>query len=123
MEKYVWQKLGKGKVEKERLVDLDANRKTLLFVRKKMLVKVKEVKKAFNCSEDCARHRLDRLRKSGYLSLRKDNGKNIYFPTKKGFAILPREKGQKPRIITEIKEIEVEKEVTKLDKTKYLGEI
>ena len=30
---------------------------------------------------------------------------------------------KEPQIITEIKEIEIEKEITKLDKTKYLGEI
>jgi len=121
MKKDVWQRLGKKKVEKERVVDLEANRKTLFFVRKKLLVKVKDVKKAFNCSEDCARKRLDRLKKSGYLSLRKNNGKNTYFPTKKGFEKLPKKKITEPLVVEKIKE--VEKEVIKLDKTNYLGEI
>ena len=121
MKKEVWQRLGKNKIEKERIVDLEANRKTLLFVRKRMLVKVKDVKKAFNCSEECARNRLNRLKDSGYLSLRKNNRLNIYFPTKKGFEKMPKKKIHEPLIVEKIKE--VEKKVTKLDKTNYLGEI
>jgi len=121
MKKDIWQRLGKNKIGKERTVDLDANRKTLVFVRKKLLVKVNDVKRAFNCSEECARNRLNRLKDSGYLSLRKDKGINTYFPTKKGFEKMPKKKVHEPLVVEKIKE--VEKEVTKLDKTNYLGEI
>ena len=121
VEKIVFQRLGKKQIAQERRIDTEANRKTLIFLRKKLMANLDDVKQEFGITTNCARNRLDRLKNSGYLSARKNKGKKIYFPTKQGFEKLPREKGQKPQIITEIKEIEIEK--VKLDKVKYLGEI
>ena len=121
VEKYIWQRLGKGQIQVERKVDLEANRRTLEFVRSKGLVSSKDVAKEFKINLDSACHRLSRLKKSGFLSTRILKNRKVFFPTKRGFERLPREKGQKPQIIEKIKE--VEKEVLKINETKYLGEI
>lgn len=117
-EKYIWQRLGKGKIQVERKVDLEANRKTLEFVREKKIVSAKDVAEKFKINLDSACHRLSRLKKSGFLSVRSLKNRKVFFPTKKGFERLPREKGfgkkQGPKIIE--KHIEVVKKEKEVDR-------
>lgn len=113
----VWQKLW-GK-DKERFVDLDANRKTLLYLRKKMLVTVKDLSRRFNISESSARGRLTRLRNSDYLSAKQKGNKLVYFPTVKGFKQMPKiKKTNKPLIIQVTKEVSIET----IKQTRFIGE-
>ncbi len=123
MERYVWQKLGKTKKEKERRVNLSANRETLEFVRENKIVSVKDVAEKFEINLDCSHHRLSRLKESGYLSSRHIKNKLVFFPTLRGFSKMPREKGlakkQEPKII----EKEKIREVTKINETKFIREI
>jgi len=116
--KYIWQRLGKGKIQVERKVDLDANRKTLEFVREKKIVSAKDVAEKFKINLDSACHRLSRLKKSGFLSLRVLKNRNVFFPTKRGFERLPRLKTEKKqnaeKIIEKIEIIKKEKEVDRI---------
>lgn len=123
MKKIIYQRLGKKQIEQERVVDLDANRKTLMFVRKKMIATLEDVKKAFGITPNCARNRLSRLKKSGFLSSRIKGSSKVYFPTKLGFEKMPKDKTKKPEITEKIKEVYVEKIVPEIDKIKFIKEI
>ena len=114
MKKIVWQKLGKKQIEQERVVDLEANRKTLAFVREKMIVTLEDVRKAFRITTNCARNRLYRLKRSGFLSSRVNGNSKVYFPTKLGFGKMPREKGSRKK--QEVKIVEKPVEVIKKEK-------
>ena len=121
--KYIWQRLGKGRIEVERKVNLDSGRETLEFIREKGMVSAKNVAENFEISLSSSCHILSRLKKSGFLSSRHLKNKLVYFPTKRGFERLPREKGIGKQEETKIIKVPVEKEVLKIDKTEYIKEI
>lgn len=118
MERRIWQRLGKKTLPQERIVDLEANRRTLQFIRSNGIITLENVREEFQISKECARLRIYRLKRAGFISERPLKDKKVYFCTKLGFSKMPRVKGikkQEPqKIIEKVEVIKKEKESDKI---------